>query len=76
MYTSGALEQAISSLQASVTFDAPNSRKTWAHNNIGYAKQMLGNYSGSIPDFENALKFNPNNGYANDNLGLAWIMAG
>jgi tetratricopeptide (TPR) repeat protein len=76
LYSSGDIERAISTLQICATLSAPHHRKTWAHNNIGYYKQILGDYESSIPDFENALQCDPDNGYANDNLGLAWIMAG
>ena len=46
------------------------------YNFIGYAYLRIQEYEKSIPSFQKALEINPGYGYANDNLGLAFIMSG
>jgi tetratricopeptide (TPR) repeat protein len=73
---SGDFENAISTFQSCINLPATYYTKAIIYNNIGYFKQRLGDHAGSIPHFEKALDYNPNEAYANDNLGLAWIMTG
>lgn len=46
------------------------------YNNIGYNYLRMEEYAKSIPYFQKALEINPGYGYANDNLGFAFIMNG
>ncbi|HET6722012.1 MAG TPA: tetratricopeptide repeat protein, partial [Chitinophagaceae bacterium] len=46
------------------------------YNNIGYNYLRMEEYGKSIPYFQKALEINPGYGYANDNLGFAFIMSG
>lgn len=45
------------------------------YNFIGYAYLRTKEYEKSIPNFQKALEINPGYGYANDNLGFAFIMS-
>jgi tetratricopeptide (TPR) repeat protein len=47
-----------------------------AYNNIGYDYLRKKEYIKSIPFFQKALEIRPSFGYANDNLGFAFIMGG
>src|ERR1035437_3457653 len=73
-YRSGAITNAISTLQKLLLISDDVINRANVYNNIGYYKLRLGEYSNSIPDFKNALVLYPNYGYANDNLGFALIM--
>ena len=75
-YRSGAITNAISTLQKILLISDDVINRANVYNNIGYYKLRLGEYSNSIPDFKNALVLYPNYGYANDNLGFALIMIG
>lgn len=46
------------------------------NNFIGYSYLRMEEYAKSIPYFQKALEINPGYGYANDNLGFAFIMSG
>jgi tetratricopeptide (TPR) repeat protein len=46
------------------------------YNNIGYAELCKTEYKKSIVYFQKALELDPGFGYANDNLGFAFIMTG
>jgi tetratricopeptide (TPR) repeat protein len=50
--------------------------KITVNNNIGYAYLRKQQYDKSIPYFQKALEIDPGFGYANDNLGFAFIMSG
>lgn len=50
--------------------------KSTANNNIGYAYLRKSEYEKSIPYFQKAIELRPGFGYANDNLGFAFIMNG
>ena len=75
-YESGEIKRAIKTLEKAVLSANDNILKAVMHNNIGYYKLRLKEYLSSITDFENALKDDPNNGFANSNLGFALIMLG
>jgi len=75
-YQSKEISKAISTLQKIVFLTDDNMLKADVYNNIGYYKLRLGQYEKSISDFQNALNLDPNYGYANDNLGFAFIMIG
>lgn len=51
-----------------------DNRKSTIWNNIGYARLRLGKFEQSISAFENAIKLDPEYGYALNNLGFALIM--
>jgi tetratricopeptide (TPR) repeat protein len=53
-----------------------SSLKSDANNGIGYNYLRMEEYVRSIPYFQKALEINPSYGYANDNLGFAFIMSG
>ena len=46
------------------------------YNSIGYSYLRMEEYIKSIPYFQKTLEINPGYGYANDNLGFAFIMSG
>lgn len=75
-YQYGEISKAISTLQKIVFMTDDKTLKAYVYNNIGYYKVRLEQYSKSISDFQNALKLDPNFGYAYDNLGFALIMTG
>ena len=47
-----------------------------AHNSIGYAKLKQGSIDESIIHFKKAIQYNPDSGFANDNLGYSLILSG
>jgi len=50
--------------------------KGLAYNNLGYDRFSSGDIAGSIPDFLEAIKFDPANAYAYDNVGFSYILMG
>lgn len=75
-YQTGEISKAISTLQKIIFITEDFNLKSDVFNNIGYYKLRLGKFGSSISDFKNAIKLDPNYGYANDNLGFALIMTG
>jgi Tfp pilus assembly protein PilF len=75
-YQKGEINKAISTSQKDLFFIDDLSMKSTVYNNIGYYKLRQSQYKSSIPDFENALKLNPNFGFAYNNVGFALIMSG
>lgn len=50
--------------------------KSNIYNDIGYYHLLRSEYRQSIPHFQKATELNPGHGYANDNMGFAFIMTG
>lgn len=73
-YQMGEINKAIRTLQRIIFVTEDLSLKSLVYNNIGYYMFKLLQYERSIPYFQKALKLNPNHGYANDNIGFAYIM--
>jgi tetratricopeptide (TPR) repeat protein len=73
---SGDFSQAVATYEKTLSLSITDMQKSNAFNGIGYNKLRLGDHRGSISDFENSVRYNPNYGYANDNLGFALIMTG
>lgn len=74
IYRSGDINKAIIILQALALKTTSNEFKAAVYNNIGYYRIRLGQYENSISEFKISLNFNPNYGFANDNIGFALIM--
>jgi tetratricopeptide (TPR) repeat protein len=75
-YKSGETENAISILQKVLLLEVTDQYKSLIYNNIGYYEQRVNKYAESIPNFLKSLELNPGYGYANDNLGLSYLMIG
>jgi len=73
-YRSKEIAKAISTLNDALLIAKDKMHKSHIYNNIGYYKVMSGEYESSINDFKLSIKYNPNYGYANDNLAFALIM--
>ena len=74
-YKSNEINRAISTLQKIIFLTNDNILKADVYNNIGYFNLRLEKIENSIVSFEKALSFDPNFGYANDNLGFALIIS-
>jgi tetratricopeptide (TPR) repeat protein len=72
----GEVEKAIATLQKMIFLTDDANKKALVFNNIGYFEQRIKEYSRSISSFLKALEFNPNYGFANDNLGLSYLLTG
>ena len=73
-YKAKEFAKAISTLNDALLIAKDKMQKSHIYNNIGYYKVMSGEFESSINDFKLSIKFNPNYGYANDNLAFALIM--
>ncbi|MNV02226.1 lipoprotein NlpI [compost metagenome] len=69
-------EEAISSLRKILPLTKNQKLIADTYNNIGYSLLRLKKYEESISYFKQALEIAPNYGYANDNLGYAFIRIG
>ncbi|MBS1918098.1 MAG: tetratricopeptide repeat protein [Bacteroidetes bacterium] len=69
-------DDAISAYQKAIFLTQSNSLKATIYNNIGYSHLWKTEYQKSISNFQKALEINPSFGYANDNIGFAFIMLG
>jgi tetratricopeptide (TPR) repeat protein len=76
LYRSGEISKAIALLQEILPLAKGKKYRSTIYNNIGYFKLRLGDYASSINDFNESLALTPDFGYANDNLGFAYIMTG
>jgi tetratricopeptide (TPR) repeat protein len=72
----GEAEKAIITLQKMIFLTDDANRKAFVFNNIGYYEQRKNEYSRSINSFLKALDLNPNHGFANDNLGMSYLLIG
>jgi tetratricopeptide (TPR) repeat protein len=75
-YLENDFDGAIVSLQKAFFLTRQDNLKATLYNYIGYAWLRKEEYLKSIPNFQKALEINPGFGYANDNLGFAFIMSG
>jgi tetratricopeptide (TPR) repeat protein len=69
-------KNAIDLLQPIFTLTNDSLDLALAFNNIGYYHIRLGQFSDSIPNFENAISLDPAYGYAYDNLGYVHLILG
>jgi tetratricopeptide (TPR) repeat protein len=69
-------DAAIEAYQKAIFLTQDDSLRSVIYNNIGYAQLWKTDYQKSIVNFQKALEINPGFGYANDNLGYAFIMMG
>ncbi len=70
------IEEAVSTLEKSLTLAEDELLKADIYNNLGYYLLRLGEYEKSIPHFQEAVKRDPDYGYPYDNLGYALIQLG
>jgi tetratricopeptide (TPR) repeat protein len=75
-YLKNDFDAAISSFQKAFFLTKQDHLKAGLYNYTGYAWLRKEEYLKSIPNFQKALEINPSYGYANDNLGFAFIMSG
>ncbi len=74
LYNSSAYKEGIPLLQQALSLADEDPIKEALYNDIGYRYLRDRQYHNSISPFENALLLDPDYGYANDNLGFAYIM--
>lgn len=75
-YLQNDFHSALSTYQKILFLEPKDYLKADLYVNIGYNYLRLGEYEKSIPHFQKALEINPGDGYANDNIGFAFIMSG
>jgi tetratricopeptide (TPR) repeat protein len=75
-YEKNDFDSAIESFQKALFLAEQDRLKADLYNFIGYAWLRKEEYLKSIPNFQKALEIIPQYGYANDNLGFAFIMHG
>jgi tetratricopeptide (TPR) repeat protein len=75
-YLKNDFDAAITSFQKAIFLAKQDYLKADLYNYIGYSFLRKQEYLKSIPNFQKALEINPSYGYANDNLGFAFIMSG
>jgi Tfp pilus assembly protein PilF len=69
-------DSAIESLRKALFLTNDDFMKATIYNNIGYYLLRKQEYAKSIANFQKALEIYPGFGFANDNLGFAFIMSG
>jgi tetratricopeptide (TPR) repeat protein len=75
-YLNNEFEEAISTLQKILFLTQDDIMKAEVFNDLGYYSLRLRNFEQSIKYFEKCIQIIPNYGYANDNLGYAFIQVG
>lgn len=76
LYKNNKFEEGITILQKILLLTKDDFLRADAYNNIGYYLLRLERYEDSIPFFKNSILITPDYGYANDNLGYAFIQIG
>jgi Tfp pilus assembly protein PilF len=76
LYENNQAEEAISELQKIVFLTKDDALKATVYNNIGYYLLRLKQFEKSIGYFHKSIEILPDFGYANDNLGYAFIQVG
>lgn len=75
-YKNGEYDIAISTLQKALFLTQDEYLKAHIYNNIGYYQIRKGDILRSVSSFQKSLEIDPDYGYANDNLGYAFIKLG
>jgi len=76
LYSAGKYDEAISMLEALIPKLNDDYTKGFVRNSLGYYKIVKGDIKGSIPDFIEAIDYNPKDAYAFDNVGFSYILLG